>query len=174
MLFLVFKREWPPDKAVCSTPHQPPSVLCYLLQSYYQNRPVVPTNAPRVQTSSGPRPVGATHVYPSSSQMMVIPQQQLSFTGSPQGYFIPTGQVRLKSKLNWTTFRIFWMFVVLFPLSRLVVPTVKTNKNSVIFLYSAWCFCCMMSLLGNKNYRFIKGLSNAVGVWITVCLNLMV
>ncbi|KAM6918614.1 eukaryotic translation initiation factor 4 gamma 1a [Xenentodon cancila] len=63
------------------------------LQSYYQSRPAMATSAPRVQTSSGPRPVGPTHVYPTSSQMMMIPQQQLPFTGSPQGYFI-SGQYR--------------------------------------------------------------------------------
>uniref|UniRef100_A0A8C5CKA1 Eukaryotic translation initiation factor 4 gamma 1 n=1 Tax=Gadus morhua TaxID=8049 RepID=A0A8C5CKA1_GADMO len=54
----------------------------------------MPTSAPRVQTSSGPRPVGPTHVYPAGSQMMMIPQQQISFPGSPQGYFIPPGQYR--------------------------------------------------------------------------------
>ncbi|XP_019959157.2 eukaryotic translation initiation factor 4 gamma 1a isoform X2 [Paralichthys olivaceus] len=65
------------------------------LQTYYPNRPAMATNAPRVQTSSGPRPVGPTHVYPPSSQMMMISQQQLSFAGSPQGYFIPPpGQYR--------------------------------------------------------------------------------
>ncbi|XP_042352934.1 eukaryotic translation initiation factor 4 gamma 1a isoform X2 [Plectropomus leopardus] len=63
-------------------------------QSYYQNRPAMATSAPRVQTSSGPRPVGPTHVYPPNSQMMMISQQQLSFAGSPQGYFIPPGQYR--------------------------------------------------------------------------------
>uniref|UniRef100_A0A665V820 Eukaryotic translation initiation factor 4 gamma 1-like n=1 Tax=Echeneis naucrates TaxID=173247 RepID=A0A665V820_ECHNA len=64
-------------------------------QSYYQNRPAMATSAPRVQTSSGPRPVGPAHVYPPSSQMMMISQQQLSFAGSPQGYFIPPpGQYR--------------------------------------------------------------------------------
>ncbi|XP_056246690.1 eukaryotic translation initiation factor 4 gamma 1a isoform X2 [Seriola aureovittata] len=64
-------------------------------QNYYQNRPAMATSAPRVQTSSGPRPVGPTHVYPPSSQMMMISQQQLSFAGSPQGYFIPPpGQYR--------------------------------------------------------------------------------
>uniref|UniRef100_A0A8D0DBD3 Eukaryotic translation initiation factor 4 gamma, 1a n=1 Tax=Sander lucioperca TaxID=283035 RepID=A0A8D0DBD3_SANLU len=61
--------------------------------SYYQNRPAMATSAPRVQTSSGPRPVGPTQVYPHGSQMMMISQQQLSFAGSPQGYFIPPGQV---------------------------------------------------------------------------------
>uniref|UniRef100_A0AAQ4QSW2 Eukaryotic translation initiation factor 4 gamma, 1a n=1 Tax=Gasterosteus aculeatus aculeatus TaxID=481459 RepID=A0AAQ4QSW2_GASAC len=64
------------------------------LQSYYQNRPAMATSAPRVQTSSGPRAVGPTHVYPPSSQMMMISQQQLSFPGSPQGYFISPGQYR--------------------------------------------------------------------------------
>ncbi|KAK1878600.1 Eukaryotic translation initiation factor 4 gamma 1 [Dissostichus eleginoides] len=64
------------------------------LQSYYQNRPAMATSAPRLQTSSGPRPVGPTHVYPPNSQMMMISQQQLSFAGSPQGYFIPPGQYR--------------------------------------------------------------------------------
>ncbi|GLD51099.1 eukaryotic translation initiation factor 4 gamma 1-like isoform X4 [Lates japonicus] len=65
------------------------------LQSYYPNRPTMATSAPRVQTSSGPRPVGPAHVYPPSSQMMMISQQQLSFAGSPQSYFIPPhGQYR--------------------------------------------------------------------------------
>uniref|UniRef100_A0A4W6DTL1 Eukaryotic translation initiation factor 4 gamma, 1a n=1 Tax=Lates calcarifer TaxID=8187 RepID=A0A4W6DTL1_LATCA len=69
----------------------PPSSV---LQSYYPNRPTMATSAPRVQTSSGPRPVGPAHVYPPSSQMMMISQQQLSFAGSPQSYFIPPhGQV---------------------------------------------------------------------------------
>ncbi|XP_077412357.1 eukaryotic translation initiation factor 4 gamma 1a isoform X2 [Vanacampus margaritifer] len=64
------------------------------LQGYYSNRPAMATNAPRVQASSGPRTVGPPHVYPPSSQMMMIPQQQLSFAGSPQGYFLPPGQYR--------------------------------------------------------------------------------
>ncbi|XP_028328040.1 eukaryotic translation initiation factor 4 gamma 1a isoform X2 [Gouania willdenowi] len=64
------------------------------LQNYYQNRPAMAASAPRVQTSSGPRPVGPTHVYPTSSPMMMISQQQLPFAGSPQGYFIPPGQYR--------------------------------------------------------------------------------
>ncbi|XP_036822956.1 eukaryotic translation initiation factor 4 gamma 1 isoform X11 [Oncorhynchus mykiss] len=60
-------------------------------QPYYANRP---TSVTRVQTSSGPRPVGPTHIYQPGSQMMMIPGQQLSFAGSPQGYFIPPGQYR--------------------------------------------------------------------------------
>uniref|UniRef100_A0A4W5RFA0 Eukaryotic translation initiation factor 4 gamma, 1a n=1 Tax=Hucho hucho TaxID=62062 RepID=A0A4W5RFA0_9TELE len=61
---------------------------------YFANRPTMPTSVPRVQTSSGPRPVGPTHIYQPGSQMMMIPGQQLSFAGSPQGYFIPPGQYR--------------------------------------------------------------------------------
>uniref|UniRef100_A0AAZ3NPT0 Eukaryotic translation initiation factor 4 gamma 1 n=1 Tax=Oncorhynchus tshawytscha TaxID=74940 RepID=A0AAZ3NPT0_ONCTS len=64
------------------------------LQPYYANRPTMPTSVTRVQTSSGPRPVGPTHIYQPGSQMMMIPGQQLSFAGSPQGYFIPPGQYR--------------------------------------------------------------------------------
>ncbi|XP_035994072.1 eukaryotic translation initiation factor 4 gamma 1a isoform X3 [Fundulus heteroclitus] len=62
-------------------------------QSYYPSRATMAASAPRVQTSSGPRPVAPTHVYSPSSQMMMIPQQQLPFGGS-QGYFIPPGQYR--------------------------------------------------------------------------------
>ncbi|XP_043989679.1 eukaryotic translation initiation factor 4 gamma 1a isoform X2 [Gambusia affinis] len=64
------------------------------LQSYYQSRATMAASAPRVQTSSGPRPVAPAHVYSTSSQMMMIPQQQIPFGGSPQGYFIPPGQYR--------------------------------------------------------------------------------
>ncbi|XP_054889800.1 eukaryotic translation initiation factor 4 gamma 1a isoform X2 [Poeciliopsis prolifica] len=64
------------------------------LQSYYQSRATLAASAPRVQASSGPRPVAPTHVYPTGSQMMMIPQQQIPFGGSPQGYFIPPGQYR--------------------------------------------------------------------------------
>ncbi|XP_068605356.1 eukaryotic translation initiation factor 4 gamma 1a [Brachionichthys hirsutus] len=64
------------------------------LQSFYQSRTAMPTSAPRVQTNSGPRPVGPTHVYQANSQMMVISQQQLSFASTPQGYFIPPAQYR--------------------------------------------------------------------------------
>ncbi|XP_038145205.1 eukaryotic translation initiation factor 4 gamma 1a isoform X1 [Cyprinodon tularosa] len=63
------------------------------LQGYYPSRAAMATSAPRVQTSSGPRPVAPPHVYQPSSQMMMIPPQQLQFAGS-QNYFIPTGQYR--------------------------------------------------------------------------------
>nr|XP_046213706.1 uncharacterized protein LOC124040673 [Oncorhynchus gorbuscha] len=58
-------------------------------QPYYANRPTMPTSVTRVQTSSGPRPVGPTHIYQPSSQMMMIPGQQLSFAGSPPGLLHP-------------------------------------------------------------------------------------
>ncbi|CAI5641219.1 unnamed protein product [Oreochromis niloticus] len=60
-------------------------------QSYYQNRPAMATSAPRVPGNSGPRTVAPAHVYPPGSQMMMISQP---FAGSPQGYFIPSGQYR--------------------------------------------------------------------------------
>uniref|UniRef100_A0A8D0AE28 Eukaryotic translation initiation factor 4 gamma, 1a n=1 Tax=Sander lucioperca TaxID=283035 RepID=A0A8D0AE28_SANLU len=85
-------------------PGQPPSLVFATppppqMNSAPQPRQVLftasmATSAPRVQTSSGPRPVGPTQVYPHGSQMMMISQQQLSFAGSPQGYFIPPGQYR--------------------------------------------------------------------------------
>ncbi|KAM7400638.1 hypothetical protein PAMA_005028 [Pampus argenteus] len=82
-----------PPSLVFATPPQMNSAP-QSRQGYYQNRPAMAASAPRVQTSSGPRPVGPTHVYSPGSQMMMISQQQLSFAGSPQGYFIPPGQYR--------------------------------------------------------------------------------
>uniref|UniRef100_A0A669BKA7 Eukaryotic translation initiation factor 4 gamma, 1a n=1 Tax=Oreochromis niloticus TaxID=8128 RepID=A0A669BKA7_ORENI len=67
------------------------SSFCFcFLKSYYQNRPAMATSAPRVPGNSGPRTVAPAHVYPPGSQMMMISQP---FAGSPQGYFIPSGQV---------------------------------------------------------------------------------
>uniref|UniRef100_A0A674D8H4 Eukaryotic translation initiation factor 4 gamma, 1a n=1 Tax=Salmo trutta TaxID=8032 RepID=A0A674D8H4_SALTR len=81
---LVFTTQTPQQMNSAPQPRQP----------YYANRPTMATSVPRVQTSSGPRPVGPTHIYQPGSQMMMIPGQQLSFAGSPQGYFIPPGQYR--------------------------------------------------------------------------------
>ncbi|XP_077579998.1 eukaryotic translation initiation factor 4 gamma 1a isoform X6 [Stigmatopora nigra] len=82
-----------PQSLVFATPPPQMNSAPQPRQGYYSNRPALATSAPRVQTSSGPRSVGPTHVYPAGSQMMMIPQQQLSFASSPQGYFLP-GQYR--------------------------------------------------------------------------------
>ncbi|XP_026229852.1 eukaryotic translation initiation factor 4 gamma 1a isoform X2 [Anabas testudineus] len=92
---LVFATPPPPQMNSAQQPRQfaaGPRTLHQ--QGYYQNRPAMATSAPRVQTSSGTRPVGPTHVYPPTSGMVMISQQQLPFPGSPQGYFIPPGQYR--------------------------------------------------------------------------------
>ncbi|XP_061151213.1 eukaryotic translation initiation factor 4 gamma 1a isoform X5 [Syngnathus typhle] len=61
-------------------------------QGYYSHHPPMPASTPRVQP--GPRPPVPSHVYPTTPQMMIIPQQQLSFAGSPQSYFMASGQYR--------------------------------------------------------------------------------
>ncbi|KAJ3582487.1 hypothetical protein NHX12_000551, partial [Muraenolepis orangiensis] len=67
------------------------------LQPYYANRSGLPPGPRGGSPGSGPRAVAPTHVYQAGpgSQMMMIPQPQLSFPSSPQGtaYFIP-GQYR--------------------------------------------------------------------------------
>ncbi|XP_078791297.1 eukaryotic translation initiation factor 4 gamma 1a isoform X4 [Oryzias latipes] len=98
---LVFAPQQPPQMTSAQQPRQfatGPRTLHQqggyrALQTYYQNRPAMAASAPRVQSSSGPRPAGPLPVYPASSQMMMIPQQQISFGGS-QSYFIPPGQYR--------------------------------------------------------------------------------
>uniref|UniRef100_A0A3B5PYB1 Eukaryotic translation initiation factor 4 gamma, 1a n=1 Tax=Xiphophorus maculatus TaxID=8083 RepID=A0A3B5PYB1_XIPMA len=82
-----------PPSLVFATPPQMNSAQ-QPRQSYYPSRATMAASGPRVQTTSGPRPVAPAHVYPTSSQMMMIPQQQISFGGSPQSYFIPPGQYR--------------------------------------------------------------------------------
>nr|XP_015216881.1 PREDICTED: eukaryotic translation initiation factor 4 gamma 1 isoform X2 [Lepisosteus oculatus] len=64
------------------------------LQPYYANRPAMPNSATRVPPSSAPRAVGP-HVYPTGSQMMMLPPQQIPFPNQ-QGaaYFIQSGQYR--------------------------------------------------------------------------------
>uniref|UniRef100_A0A673JFE8 Eukaryotic translation initiation factor 4 gamma 1-like n=1 Tax=Sinocyclocheilus rhinocerous TaxID=307959 RepID=A0A673JFE8_9TELE len=57
------------------------------LQPYYPNRPNMQGSAPRVPPSSTPRSVAPTHVYQPTSQVMMIPQQQLQFANT-QGHAI--------------------------------------------------------------------------------------
>uniref|UniRef100_A0A671LNR8 Eukaryotic translation initiation factor 4 gamma 1-like n=1 Tax=Sinocyclocheilus anshuiensis TaxID=1608454 RepID=A0A671LNR8_9TELE len=56
-------------------------------QPYYPNRPNMQGSAPRVPPSSTPRSVAPTHVYQPTSQVMMIPQQQLPFANT-QGHTI--------------------------------------------------------------------------------------
>ncbi|XP_077079225.1 eukaryotic translation initiation factor 4 gamma 1a isoform X3 [Siphateles boraxobius] len=62
-------------------------------QPYYTNRPNMQGSAPRVPQSSTSRSVPSTHVYQPTSQVMMIPQQQLPFANS-QGHFFLHGQYR--------------------------------------------------------------------------------
>ncbi|XP_016399888.1 eukaryotic translation initiation factor 4 gamma 1a isoform X6 [Sinocyclocheilus rhinocerous] len=57
------------------------------LQPYYPNRPNMQGSVPRVPPSSTPRSVAPTHVYQPTSQVMMIPQQQLPFANT-QGHTI--------------------------------------------------------------------------------------
>ncbi|XP_016328151.1 eukaryotic translation initiation factor 4 gamma 1-like isoform X14 [Sinocyclocheilus anshuiensis] len=79
-------------------PGQPPSVVFpgpspqmntapQPRQPYYPNRPNMQGSAPRVPPSSTPRSVAPTHVYQPTSQVMMIPQQQLPFANT-QGHTI--------------------------------------------------------------------------------------
>uniref|UniRef100_A0A672LCZ2 Eukaryotic translation initiation factor 4 gamma 1-like n=1 Tax=Sinocyclocheilus grahami TaxID=75366 RepID=A0A672LCZ2_SINGR len=63
------------------------------LQPYYPNRPNMQGSAPRVPPSSTPRSVAPTHVYQPTSQVMMIPQQPLSFANTHSTIFLH-GQYR--------------------------------------------------------------------------------
>ncbi|XP_059419871.1 eukaryotic translation initiation factor 4 gamma 1-like isoform X1 [Carassius carassius] len=56
-------------------------------QPYYPNRPNMQGGAPRLPHNSTPRSVAPTHVYQPTSQVMMIPQQQLQFANT-QGHAI--------------------------------------------------------------------------------------
>ncbi|TST47713.1 Eukaryotic translation initiation factor 4 gamma 1 [Bagarius yarrelli] len=89
---------YPPGQAasvVFATPPPPMNSAPQPRQSYYP-RGSLQSNAPRVAASNPPRPVPPPHVYQSSSQMVMIPQQQLPFPTNSQGhaYFIQSGQYR--------------------------------------------------------------------------------
>uniref|UniRef100_A0A3Q3ARZ8 Eukaryotic translation initiation factor 4 gamma 1 n=1 Tax=Kryptolebias marmoratus TaxID=37003 RepID=A0A3Q3ARZ8_KRYMA len=97
---VVFATPAPPQMNPTPQPRQfAPGPRPMHQQPYYPNRASLPpSSGPRgIPPSSAPRPVTPTHVYQAGpgSQMMMIPQQQLSFASSPQGpaYFIP-GQYR--------------------------------------------------------------------------------
>lgn len=78
-------------------PGQPPSVVFpgpspqmntapQPRQPYYPNRPNMQGSAPRVPPSNTTRPVAPAHVYQPTSQVMMIPQQQLQFAANSQGH----------------------------------------------------------------------------------------
>ncbi|XP_036409955.1 eukaryotic translation initiation factor 4 gamma 1a isoform X2 [Megalops cyprinoides] len=84
-----------PTGVVFATPSAQMNAAPQPRQQYYQNRPGLPGASPRVQTSSAPRPVGPTHVFQPGTQMMMIPQQQLSFGNSQNpAYLFPPAQYR--------------------------------------------------------------------------------
>ncbi|XP_066476040.1 eukaryotic translation initiation factor 4 gamma 1 isoform X3 [Tiliqua scincoides] len=62
------------------------------LQHFYQSRAQPPTSASRVQSNTSARPGAPTHVYPATSQVMMIPSQ-ISYPASQGAYYIP-GQGR--------------------------------------------------------------------------------
>ncbi|XP_051555332.1 eukaryotic translation initiation factor 4 gamma 1-like isoform X4 [Myxocyprinus asiaticus] len=58
-------------------------------QQYYTNRPSMQGSANRVPPSNTTRSVGPTHVYQPTSQVMMIPPQQLPFTNTQgHAYFV--------------------------------------------------------------------------------------
>uniref|UniRef100_A0A4W4G031 Eukaryotic translation initiation factor 4 gamma, 1a n=1 Tax=Electrophorus electricus TaxID=8005 RepID=A0A4W4G031_ELEEL len=86
----------PPQMNSAPQPRQyAPGPLCV----FRHLTPLLPYGAPRVPPNSTPRQVPPTHVYPTSSQVMMIPQQQLQFPNS-QGpaYFLPAGQASLAAR----------------------------------------------------------------------------
>lgn len=139
--------------------------LCLLIppQPFYTSRTgLAPSTGSRgIPPSSAPRAVTPTHVYQAGpgSQMMMIPQQQLSFPSSPQGpaYFIP-GQVSNASKMRsafsdlqnrilmtllLSSFLPFCVLFFLVPVSRLyddtpAVPSPSRNSRLLPWNQPRW------------------------------------
>uniref|UniRef100_A0A9J8CEE3 Eukaryotic translation initiation factor 4 gamma 1-like n=1 Tax=Cyprinus carpio carpio TaxID=630221 RepID=A0A9J8CEE3_CYPCA len=70
-------------------------------QPYYTSRPALPANSGRVQPSPAPRPIPPPHgprpphvFQPGPSQMMMIPQQPISFPNSQGTAYYISGQYR--------------------------------------------------------------------------------
>ncbi|XP_016319942.1 serine/threonine-protein kinase WNK2-like, partial [Sinocyclocheilus anshuiensis] len=69
-------------------------------QPYYPSRPTLPANSGRVQPSPAPRPIPPPHgprpphvFQPGPSQMMMIPQQPISFPNSQGTAYYISGRV---------------------------------------------------------------------------------
>ncbi|XP_026138793.1 eukaryotic translation initiation factor 4 gamma 1-like isoform X3 [Carassius auratus] len=86
-------------------PGQPPSVVFpgpspqmntapQPRQQYYPARPNMQGGGPRLPPNSTPRSVAPTHVYQPTSQVMMIPQQQLQFANTPGHTIYLHGQYR--------------------------------------------------------------------------------
>ncbi|XP_052470163.1 eukaryotic translation initiation factor 4 gamma 1 isoform X10 [Carassius gibelio] len=86
-------------------PGQPPSVVFpgpspqmntaqQSRQQYYPARPNMQGGGPRLPPNSTPRSVAPTHVYQPTSQVMMIPQQQLQFANTPGHTIYLHGQYR--------------------------------------------------------------------------------
>nr|XP_033815042.1 eukaryotic translation initiation factor 4 gamma 1 isoform X2 [Geotrypetes seraphini] len=69
----------PPQSSQMNTPSQP-------RQHFYQSRAQPPTSASRLPSTTTARAVPPAHVYPTSSQVMMIPSQ-ISYPAS-QGYYL--------------------------------------------------------------------------------------
>ncbi|XP_062872493.1 eukaryotic translation initiation factor 4 gamma 1 isoform X2 [Trichomycterus rosablanca] len=108
----------PPPPMVFATPPPPPmNPAAPPRQSYYTGRPALPANPGRVQTGSAPRPIPPPHgthpphVFQAGSQMMMIPQQPISFsnTQGPAYYihgqyrpsYVPTQQYQVASSTSF-------------------------------------------------------------------------
>ncbi|XP_052470136.1 eukaryotic translation initiation factor 4 gamma 1 isoform X6 [Carassius gibelio] len=63
-------------------------------QQYYPARPNMQGGGPRLPPNSTPRSVAPTHVYQPTSQVMMIPQQQLQFANTPGHTIYLHGQYR--------------------------------------------------------------------------------
>lgn len=117
------------------------------LQPYYQNRANLPSNPPRVQPSNTPRPVAPTHVYQTSSQVMMIPQQPLQFPNS-QGpaYFIPSGQVRLGTSFAFPYLPMYCKIYSLMIMTRFC-PRIYCNMYGIsIEEHLPFCVCVFLPL----------------------------
>ncbi|KAK7155995.1 hypothetical protein R3I94_006155 [Phoxinus phoxinus] len=91
-----------PSPVVFSTPPPQMNPAAQPRQPYYTSRPTLPASSGRVQPSSAPRPIPPSHgtrpphVFQAGpSQMMMIPQQQISFPNSQAtAYYTISNQYR--------------------------------------------------------------------------------
>lgn len=121
------------------------SSFCFCsFKSYYQNRPTMATSAPRVPGNSGPRAVAPAHVYPPGSQMMMISQP---FAGSPQGYFIPSGQVSAHTSSTLQPAQVINTYLSLFnTFIWITLPSEWIEFNSNMLSLLLFIIVCMFNV----------------------------